>query len=50
MYRPAPAGKNIFLEGTELIQVDLKSRLIFNVTSSADWDLLATQLGNTCNF
>jgi hypothetical protein len=47
---PAPAGKHVFLEGTELIQVDLKSRLIFNVTSSADWDLLATQLGNTCNY
>jgi hypothetical protein len=44
-----PAGKHIFLEGIELLQVDLKSRLIFNATSSADWVLLATQLGETVN-
>jgi hypothetical protein len=50
MYRTVPAGTHLYLHGTELIQVDLKSRLIFNVTSSADWDVLATQLGETVNF
>ncbi|KAF2674802.1 hypothetical protein BT63DRAFT_21041 [Microthyrium microscopicum] len=44
-----PAGTKIFLEGIELLTVDLKSRLIYNSTSSADWVLLATQLGQTVN-
>ncbi|RDW57632.1 hypothetical protein BP6252_13714 [Coleophoma cylindrospora] len=44
-----PAGTHIFLEGIEILQVDLSSRLIYNATSSADWVLLATQLGETVN-
>ncbi|RDW56832.1 hypothetical protein BP5796_12899 [Coleophoma crateriformis] len=44
-----PAGTPIFLEGIEILQVELSSRLIFNATSSADWVLLATQLGETVN-
>lgn len=47
MHRKVHAGKHIFLEGIEILKVDLKSRLICNATSSADWVLLATQLGET---
>ncbi|KUJ09163.1 uncharacterized protein LY89DRAFT_320909 [Mollisia scopiformis] len=43
------ANTPIFFHGTELLHVDLQSRLIYNSTSSADWVLLATQLGQTVN-
>lgn len=45
--RTVKAGTHIFFEGIELLRVDLGSRLISNSTSSADWVLLAQQLGET---
>jgi hypothetical protein len=31
------------------LHIDLKSRLIDNATSTADWILLAQELGSECN-
>jgi len=44
-----PVGTKVELKGIEILHVDLKSRKIFNATSSADWINLARQLGETVN-
>jgi len=44
-----PAGTAVEFKGTDLLHVDLKSRLIDNATSTADWILLAQQLGDDCS-
>lgn len=38
-------GKKIHFDGIEILLIDLKSRLITNSTSSADWVQLALQTG-----
>ncbi|TQN66934.1 hypothetical protein CSHISOI_08510 [Colletotrichum shisoi] len=40
-----PARTSVAFTGNDIIQVDLKTRLISNATSSGQWILLAQQLG-----
>ena len=44
-----PVGTPVEFKGIDLLHVDLNTRLIFNGTSSADWVVLARQLGETVN-
>ena len=48
--RTVPAGTGLHTKRIELLQIDMKTRLVFNATSSADWILLAQQLGHKCTF
>jgi hypothetical protein len=42
------AGKDVSFSGIDILEVDLKDRLISKATSSGNWILLANQLGETC--
>ncbi|KPI39220.1 uncharacterized protein AB675_5224 [Cyphellophora attinorum] len=45
-----PAGTKLAFEGTDIVQVDLSSKLIYNATSSGDWINLARELGQIGNY
>lgn len=46
----APAGTKLEFKGTDIINVDLKTRLVTNATSSGDWINLARELGQIGNY
>ena len=45
--RTVPIGTPVEFKGTDILHIDLSTRLIFNATSTADWINLARQLGET---
>ncbi|KAH6691458.1 hypothetical protein F5X68DRAFT_229311 [Plectosphaerella plurivora] len=42
------AGKAVTFTGIDLLEINLKDRLISKATSSGNWIVLANQLGETC--